>query len=48
MVAAWIRRGPWGWIQGGRSRPPEADLVLENLAELPAALAPWQADPARS
>jgi FMN phosphatase YigB (HAD superfamily) len=35
MVAVFLRRGPWGWIQAGRTDPPEADLVVENLAELP-------------
>lgn len=38
MVAVFIRRGPWGWIQAGRDRPPEADLVIDSLAELPEAL----------
>jgi FMN phosphatase YigB (HAD superfamily) len=35
MFAVFVRRGPWGWIQAGRANPPEADLVVENLAELP-------------
>jgi len=35
MVAVFLRRGPWGWIQAGRSNPPEADLVVESLEELP-------------
>jgi HAD superfamily hydrolase (TIGR01509 family) len=38
MVAVLVRRGPWAWIQAGRSSPPEASLVVESLAELPAAL----------
>jgi FMN phosphatase YigB (HAD superfamily) len=38
MTAVFVRRGPWAWIQAGRSRPPEADLVVDSLAELPAAL----------
>lgn len=38
MATVFIRRGPWGWIQAGRGRPPEADLVIERLAELPEAL----------
>ena len=38
MTAVFLRRGPWAWIQAGRSNPPEADLVIESLAELPAAL----------
>jgi FMN phosphatase YigB (HAD superfamily) len=39
LRAIFLRRGPWGWIDGGRERPPEAALVVESLAELPAALA---------
>jgi FMN phosphatase YigB (HAD superfamily) len=35
MVAVFVRRGPWGWIQAGRADPPEADLVVEGLAALP-------------
>jgi FMN phosphatase YigB (HAD superfamily) len=35
MVAVFVRRGPWGWIQAGRSIPAEPDLVVEDLAELP-------------
>lgn len=35
MVAVFVRRGPWGWIQAGRSIPPEADLVVDSLEELP-------------
>jgi len=38
MTAVFLRRGPWGWIQAGRSNPPEADLVVDSLAELPEAL----------
>lgn len=39
MVAVFLRRGPWAWIQAGRSDPAEARLVVESLGELPAALA---------
>jgi FMN phosphatase YigB (HAD superfamily) len=39
MVAIFVRRGPWGSIQAGRSNPPEAALTVETLAELPEALA---------
>lgn len=39
MTAVFLRRGPWGWIQAGREDPPEADLVIASLAELPAGLA---------
>ena len=38
MTAVFIRRGPWGWIQAGRADPPEADIVLETLADLPEVL----------
>jgi HAD superfamily hydrolase (TIGR01549 family) len=36
MVAVHIRRGPWGRLQ---KAPPEAALVLDDLASLPDALA---------
>ena len=35
MVAVFVRRGPWGWIQAGRATPPEASLVVDSLEELP-------------
>ena len=38
MTAVFVRRGPWGWIQAGRTHPPDADLVIETLADLPEAL----------
>ena len=38
MVAVFVRRGPWAWIQAGRAHPAEARLVVDSLAELPAAL----------
>jgi HAD superfamily hydrolase (TIGR01662 family) len=38
MQAIFVRRGPWAWIQAGRSQPPEAALTIESLEELPAAL----------
>jgi FMN phosphatase YigB (HAD superfamily) len=38
MVAVFVRRGPWGWIQAGHEHPREADVVVERLTELPAAL----------
>lgn len=40
MLAVFVRRGPWGWIQAGHDDPPEADLVVESLADLPSALRP--------
>jgi HAD superfamily hydrolase (TIGR01662 family) len=39
MVAIFVRRGPWGWIQAGRSNPPAAAATIENLNELPEVLA---------
>jgi HAD superfamily hydrolase (TIGR01549 family) len=39
MVAVFIRRGPWAWIQAGRSAPRDAAIVVDSLAELPEALA---------
>jgi FMN phosphatase YigB (HAD superfamily) len=38
MVAIFVRRGPWAWINAPRGEPPEADLVVESLAELPSRL----------
>ena len=38
MAAIFLRRGPWGWIQAGRVDPPEATLVVEDLASLAGAL----------
>jgi HAD superfamily hydrolase (TIGR01509 family) len=40
MLAVFVRRGPWGWIQAGREDPPEADVVIKSLAELPERLGP--------
>jgi FMN phosphatase YigB (HAD superfamily) len=45
MCAVFIRRGPWGWILGGRGDPPEAALTIESLTELPDALARVPASP---
>ena len=39
MTAVFVRRGPWAWIQAGRSDPPEAAITVGSLAELPVALA---------
>jgi HAD superfamily hydrolase (TIGR01549 family) len=38
MVAVFLRRGPWAYLQAGTERPVEADLVIESLAELPESL----------
>jgi HAD superfamily hydrolase (TIGR01549 family) len=48
MVAVFIRRGPWAWIQTGRVDPPEAALTVESLAELPEALRRLSEPPATS
>ncbi|HKQ17730.1 MAG TPA: HAD family hydrolase, partial [Solirubrobacterales bacterium] len=45
MLAVFVRRGPWGWIQAGREDPPEADLVVASLAELPERLGPADGGP---
>jgi len=36
LVAVWLRRGPWGFLQNGRDA---ASLTIDSLGELPAALA---------
>jgi FMN phosphatase YigB (HAD superfamily) len=38
MVAVFVRRGPWAWINAPRGLPPEAAIVVESLAELPLSL----------
>lgn len=40
MLAVFVRRGPWGWIQAPGEDPPEAGLVVNSLAELPKRLGP--------
>jgi FMN phosphatase YigB (HAD superfamily) len=35
MVAVFVRRGPWGWIQAASDTPTGAALVVESLSELP-------------
>jgi len=47
MLAVFVRRGPWAWIQAGRDDPPEAAFTIETLAELPEALEPFRAEPLR-
>ena len=39
MRAVWVRRGPWAWIQAGRTDPPEAWLSVRSLGALPGELA---------
>jgi FMN phosphatase YigB (HAD superfamily) len=34
MAAIWVRRGPWAWIQAGRSAPPEASAIVDDLRDL--------------
>jgi FMN phosphatase YigB (HAD superfamily) len=41
MLAVFVRRGPWAWIQAGRDNPSEAAIVIERLADLPEALERW-------
>jgi FMN phosphatase YigB (HAD superfamily) len=38
LVPVFVRRGPWGWIQAGDADPPEAAIVVGDLADLPSAL----------
>lgn len=38
MTSVFLRRGPWAWIRAGREDPPDADVVIGSLAELPEAL----------
>jgi FMN phosphatase YigB (HAD superfamily) len=38
MVAIFIRRGPWAYLQAGPSEPGEAAATIESLGELPGAL----------
>jgi HAD superfamily hydrolase (TIGR01509 family) len=39
MTAVFLRRGPWGYVHAGWPEADAADLRIESLAELPAALA---------
>jgi len=39
MTAVFLRRGPWGYVHAGWPEASQADLRIESLAELPAALA---------
>jgi HAD superfamily hydrolase (TIGR01509 family) len=43
MVAVFIRRGPWGWVHSSWPEASDADLRIDSLAELPEALARWNA-----
>lgn len=44
MVAVFVRRGPWAWIQAPTESPPEAAITIGGLAELPAVLAALDAE----
>ena len=39
LVAVFLRRGPWAWSQARLGDPPEAALVVEDLASLGEAIA---------
>jgi FMN phosphatase YigB (HAD superfamily) len=39
MCAVFVRRGPWGWIQCPTGSPPDAAFTVEDLLDLPEALA---------
>jgi HAD superfamily hydrolase (TIGR01549 family) len=43
MVAVFIRRGPWGFLQADWPEATRADIRIDSLAELPDALARWNA-----
>ncbi|HLG01836.1 MAG TPA: HAD family hydrolase [Acidimicrobiia bacterium] len=38
MVAVFIRRGPWGWIQSKKGPARWAHITIDSLTELPGAL----------
>jgi HAD superfamily hydrolase (TIGR01662 family) len=38
MLAIFLRRGPWAWIQAPVDDPPEAAFTVNSLAELPESL----------
>ena len=40
MVTVFLRRGPWGWVHSTRPEVAEADVRLDSLTDLPAALIP--------
>lgn len=40
MRTVLLRRGPWGYLHAARPQAAQADLVLDGLAGLPAALEP--------
>jgi FMN phosphatase YigB (HAD superfamily) len=42
MLAVHLRRGPWGYIHAEWPQVAEADLRIDSLAELVAALDGWQ------
>ncbi len=40
LQAIFLRRGPWAWLQAGRSTPDGAVFAIESLRELPQLLTP--------
>jgi FMN phosphatase YigB (HAD superfamily) len=42
MTAVFLRRGPWGYVHATWPEAARADLRVESLAELPAALESWR------
>jgi phosphoglycolate phosphatase-like HAD superfamily hydrolase len=38
MTAVFLRRGPWGYVHARWPEAEAADVRIESLAELPAAL----------
>lgn len=43
LVAVFLRRGPWGYLHASRPEVERAHIRLDRLADLPAALARWNA-----
>ena len=48
MLAVFLRRGPWGVVHAGWPQANQADIRLESLAELPAALSSIGSGPSGS
>lgn len=43
MLAVFLRRGPWGYLQAGWPEAAQARIRIDHLRELPAALRPYRA-----
>jgi FMN phosphatase YigB (HAD superfamily) len=39
MVAVWLKRGPWAYLQAGDEGRAQAAITVGSLEQLPAALA---------